>query len=327
MHLLDVRYAENGIVTPGIVQLPGDGAEIEEAVRSTGARLVVLDPIAAFLQADHSAYREQDVRAALGPLKTLAEQTGAAVVCIAHVNKSEGSDPLRRIANSGAFTQVARSVLVFGRDPEDPDGEQGSQRILTNAKMNAGADGNGLRLRIETTEVIGARGETIQTARLETIEKVRMTADVLLGSADDRGASGDAAVFLRELLADGPVAANAVKEAAEFDGHAWRTVKRAKQAAGAKSIKTGPDSGWVWMLKDRPPDGPLGTVGPLPTDTDLIAGPLEDMDGPIGSKKSKGAKGANGTEAYALADLCGSDSGVVDAIARAFDASEIGGAS
>lgn len=92
--LIDLREnGPDGLPVDGLVQLPRDAVEIEAAVVETGARLVVLDPVVAFLDADHSAYREQDVRAALAPLKRLAEETGCAVVVVMHLNKGDGARP------------------------------------------------------------------------------------------------------------------------------------------------------------------------------------------------------------------------------------------
>lgn len=59
-----------------------DAYAIHERVKALNARLVVLDPVAAFLDGSYSAHREQEVKAALAPLKIMAEQTGAAVVLV-----------------------------------------------------------------------------------------------------------------------------------------------------------------------------------------------------------------------------------------------------
>lgn len=263
--LIDLRETgPDGLPVPGLIQLPRDAPDIETAVRESDARLVVLDPVVAFLAADHSAYREQEVRAALAPLKHLAEETGCAVVVVMHLNKSEGSEPLRRIANSGAFTALARSVLLLGEDPEDED-----QRVLAHAKSNS-AKGTGLVLRVVERAVRGDAGETIPTGAVELIGESRVGAEDLLGSSEDRGALGDAVGWLRDLLADGPKPSQEVKAAADAEGHSWRTVKRAKAPAGVESDKLGgPGEPWVWRLQDGgdevrepapPRDGPLGPL-------------------------------------------------------------------
>lgn len=257
--LIDLREeGPDGRPVPGLIQLPRDAPEIETAVRESGARLVVLDPVVAFLDADHSAYREQEVRAALAPLKRLAEETGCAVVVVMHLNKAEGSEPLRRIANSGAFTALARSVLVLGTDPESEDDDG---RVLTVAKGNVGG-GAGLALRVLARTVTGDRGEQIPTAAMEHVGESRISAEDLLGSSDDHSALGGAAAWLRDLLADGPVPVAEIKTAAKVEEHGWRTVERAKKAAGVETEKLGgPGEPWVWYLPgDDPGEGTPPTL-------------------------------------------------------------------
>jgi putative DNA primase/helicase len=304
VYLMDVRHTdENGQVLPGIVQLPQDVGQIERAVRDHGVHLVILDPVAAFLDAGHSAYREQEVRAALTPLKTMAERTGCAVVALMHLNKTQGADPLVRIANSGAFTALARSVMVFGADPEDEDGDRGSRRVLTVAKGNLRGPGTGaLGYVIATATVHGAYGQTIQTAALRETGASNVSAEDLLGNAEDRSAKGDAMQWLRELLAGDPVAAVDVQAAAKQADIAWRTVKRAKAALSVRSVKQGTDGGWVWTLPDASPASITpGPLGPLPMSPTASDGPLAQTVGPLGLKSSKEAKGANGAKGHARA--------------------------
>ena len=67
------------------MSLPGDVPAITDAVVRHGAKLVVVDPITAFLDRDHSAYSNQRVRLALAPLAALARDHDCAVWCISHV--------------------------------------------------------------------------------------------------------------------------------------------------------------------------------------------------------------------------------------------------
>jgi putative DNA primase/helicase len=250
VHLIDLRTeTAEGQQVAGLVELPGDVDGIANAVRETGARLVILDPVVAFLDGEHSAYSEQEVRKALAPLKTLAEETGCAVLVVMHLNKRDGSDPLRRIANSGAFTALARSVLLLGVDPEAEGDDADRRRVLTAVKGNVGpVGGRGVLLEIEPV-TIPADGEEIETARLRVIGESRARAEDLLGEAGDRSALGGATRWLREALADGPVLVGALREAATEAGMAWRTVERAKSRVGIKPTKLGgPGAPWQWAL-------------------------------------------------------------------------------
>lgn len=306
VHLLDVReFTEHGVCMPGIVQLPGDAYAIHERVKALNARLVVLDPVAAFLDANYSAYREQEVRAALAPLKILAEETGAAVVLVMHLNKGDGSDPLRRIGNSGAFTALARSVLVFGSDPEDEEGDRGTSRVLTVAKGNVRAAGKGSVIMRIVERPVEVAGETIAMAVLEKGAESNVSAEDLLGSGEDRTVKGEAMAWLREMLADGPVAAAEVRSRAKDEGHAERTLKRAKAALSVKSVKSSADGGWEWKLPEAagplppPPPGPDGPVGPLGGIEGANGWPPSSKAGPLTPKRAKEAnkaKEAKGTD-------------------------------
>lgn len=293
VQLVDLREeGADGLPAAGLVQLPRDAAMVEEAVLATGAKLVVLDPVVAFLDADHSAYREQDVRAALAPLKALAEDAGCAVVVVMHLNKADGADPLRRIGNSGAFTALARSVLLLGRDPEDEDGDG---RVLAAVKGNVRpASAGGLALRLVPRRVAGDLGEAIDTAALEVVGESRVGAEDLLGSAEDRSALGEATVWLRELLADGPVLARDALTAAGAEGHAKRTVERAKVALGVRRIKLGgPGTPWAWAL---PGDEPGGD-GRVPDDA-KGAGPTRNRGGVGGVGGLSSTKPNEGREGW-----------------------------
>jgi AAA domain len=200
----------------------------------TTAKLVVLDPVVAYLSPDKSAYREQHVREALGPVRTTAQATGAAVVVVMHPNKAEGSDPLRRIGNSAAFTALARSVLIFGRDPSvaavtlDDSAVSAAQaddvtdlRVLAIAKSNLGSNRPALQFRAEEFSFETPDG-TARIMRLEELGPSSVSAEELLSDDDpeERSALADAKAWLKDLLADGPVLAKHAEKAAGEAGHA-----------------------------------------------------------------------------------------------------------
>ncbi|HXO41947.1 MAG TPA: AAA family ATPase [Thermoanaerobaculia bacterium] len=91
-----------------------DFAEIEQALVEHHPRLVILDPIVAYLGAKTDAYRANEVRAILAPLARLAERHGCAVLAVRHLNKSRGSRSIYAGQGSIDFTAAARSVLLAG---------------------------------------------------------------------------------------------------------------------------------------------------------------------------------------------------------------------
>lgn len=233
------------------IAIPDDLAELEELVRGLGVRLLVVDPLVAHLPIQIDSHRDQSVRAALAPLYRLAASNGCAVVAILHLNKAQGQAPLARLGGSVAFGNAARSVLLLDRDPDDPDGNQGKQRVLAHIKCNVAPLAPSLLYRVEPM-VLEAEGTApmVETSRLELIGESEHDGQALLGDDGDRAALEVAKEFLREFLADG--IRHRVKDicdAGKAQGIAERTLQRARAAIGAKSEKAGFERGWEWWLE------------------------------------------------------------------------------
>jgi hypothetical protein len=135
---------------------------------------------------------------------------------------------------------------------EDPDDR--NRKLFLHAKNNLAAPPQGLAFRLEQTIV----GDGIVASRVawET-EPVTITANQAL-AAEAAGSDGTAGhqgeELLRDLLAGGPIPQKEIKEAAEGNGLAWATVRRAKDRLGAKAQrqsegKTGAGR-WLWSLQD-----------------------------------------------------------------------------
>ena len=66
---------------------------IEKAIVENGVRLLIIDPIQAFLGAEVDMNRANEVRPVLKKLGDMAQRTGCAVLLIGHLNKASGSLP------------------------------------------------------------------------------------------------------------------------------------------------------------------------------------------------------------------------------------------
>ena len=236
---------------PGDIAIDGRFEELERGLSEAGVRALLIDTVIAHMPGGHDSYKEQDVRAALKPLAHMAERCGIAVVGVMHLNRREARDVLTRISGSGAFGNLARSVLVFATDPDDPDG---STRILAVGKSNVGARPSALRLRIEECLVPTDDGLEIPTARVVVMGDTTHTISDLLGAPSDDGertALAEAVEFLHDLLADGKVPALRVQEEARAAGVSGM-LRRAQKRLGIRPRKHGMTGGWVWEL---PTDG------------------------------------------------------------------------
>lgn len=243
--VLDRSDAE-GRPTPRQFNLRTDLARLGTLLNKLGdVALIVIDPITAYL-GDTDSHKNAEVRALLAPLGELAAKHGAAVVCVSHLNKGGSSEALMRVTGSLAFVAAARAAFLVARDPDDS-----TRRLFLPLKNNIGNDESGLAFGIESRQLPGG----IETSCIAWgAEAVTVKADEALvpeGSAEDRTERQEAAEWLRDILADGPLSAKAVKEQAAQVGIAWATVRRAKDALGIKPAKTRFDGGWEWTFPSK----------------------------------------------------------------------------
>lgn len=223
--------------------LPNDALCVRQAVKRMQAQLVVIDPLSAFLGRETNMHKDQDTRRALHPLALVAQQTGAAVVVVRHLNKAAGSNPLYRGGGSIGIIGAARSGLLVARDPDNPD-----RRILASTKCNLA------KLPPSLTFDLSQAGNG--ALRVGWIGQSTHTAESLLATGrddEDRSAVQEAVEVLRSILESGPVLADDVKKDARKAGIADRTLHRAKSILGVKPRKVGFIGKWQWSLPVHTP--------------------------------------------------------------------------
>ena len=103
------------VIDEGKRELTLCDARLEEAIRRTAAKLIVLDPLQAYLGSDVDMHRANEVRPVLKRLSVMAERTQCAVILIGHMNKAQGLKSGYRGLGSIDFRASARSVLIVGR--------------------------------------------------------------------------------------------------------------------------------------------------------------------------------------------------------------------
>jgi putative DNA primase/helicase len=263
------------------LSVPEDMALLDAWVEETGARLLVLDPLVAFIHTSLNSHKDQHVRAALAPLARVCHERDLAALLILHLNKDREAGALNRLSGSIGFGAAARSVLLFAHDPDDPDGENGNRRVLAHLKSNLARKAPSVGYSIETRIVDGVDGAMETSAAIPQGE-TKLSASDLLGHADsstEASAREEAKHFLLTELAGGPVPTKTLQQHADEADLNWRTVERAKKALGIRSQKMG--GRWVVALN---------------TDKSLITPPV-GLDGVVGLEGGKADKadiGENG---------------------------------
>ena len=230
---------------------------IAEAVRAVEARLVVVDPVMAYMTGD--THKDNETRQVLSRLARLAQEAGVAIPAVRHLNKMGGGNPLYRGGGSIGFIASARAGLLVAPDPDD---ETGRRRILAATKSNLAELPPALAYHLEP----GPSG----VVRVVWEGPTSHTATELLAQPSDaeaRGALDEAKEFLRSLLADGPTEAKVVKTEAREAAIADITLRRAKAALGVVVKRVGSlgaGGRWEWALPSSQADEPLASDGDAP---------------------------------------------------------------
>jgi putative DNA primase/helicase len=122
-------------------------SELDDALAGlVDARLVVIDPITAYLEGVHEM-RSTNVRRMLRGVTEIAERRRVAVLAITHLSKRGVGPASLRALDSLAFAAAARSVWLVAQDPAQP-----TRRLMTPAKTNLAAGIGGLSYTIESIE-------------------------------------------------------------------------------------------------------------------------------------------------------------------------------
>ena len=226
-----------------------DLAALEETLsRQRDPRLVVIDPISAYLDGTDS-HNNSDIRSLLMPLSDLADRLHVAIVIVTHLNKSDSGPALYRSMGSIAFVAAARAAWMVTKDPADPSGER---RLLLASKNNLGPEKSGLAFWIQAKpdDHYGAVVAWDPTPVHKRVDEVFSEAQ---RKRDKKGKRDQAAEWLKETLAKGPVPQKEIARLSESEGIAERTLERAKKGIGVTSSNKGfgADGGWSWIPPDH----------------------------------------------------------------------------
>jgi putative DNA primase/helicase len=216
---------------------------------------VLIDPISSYLGIGKvDSYRDTDVRAALGPLKDLAEEKKIAVITVMHFNKKvDITNALLRVSNSMAFVGLPRHAYGVINDAEN------ARKLFVRAKNNdaAEADNQTLAFHFDVKEV-GTDPDSGEPIRAPFIVwepgYVDVTATEAMTAASENKSPGErdkAKNLLLTLLAEGrEVFVDELKDTAAGHGIAWRTIRRAADdlEVVVDKDRSTPKGKWFWKL-------------------------------------------------------------------------------
>ena len=206
------------VIDDSDVQLTLSDERIEKAIIENNARLVIIDPIQAYLGADVDMNRANEVRPIFMRLGQVAQRTGCAILLIGHLNKAAGMQSLQRGLGSIDIAAAVRSVMFIGKLKHDP-----TMRILTHEKSSLAPPGVSLAFSLRDEGGFRWVGEYDITAD-EMLSGIEPQRETKTQQAKD---------LICTLLAGGKqVLSEDIDKAALERGIPGRTVRDAKRELG-----------------------------------------------------------------------------------------------
>ena len=227
------------VIDEGKQELSLSDERIERAIRQTGARLIILDPIQAYVGEKTDMNKANEIRPIFRRLAEVAERTGCAVVLIGHLNKAAGGQSAYRGLGSIDFRAAARSVLLIGRVKREPN-----VRVIIHDKSSLAPEGKPMAFSLGAESGFSWIGE------------YDITADELLSGTggNTETKTEQAERLILDLLADGKeMASEDIVKAAAEAGISERTVQNAKRSMGGILGARRVGSQWYNFIKKKQP--------------------------------------------------------------------------
>ena len=212
---------------------------LEQAIIETKARLIILDPIQAYIGATVDMHRANEIRPVLKHLGIIAEKHNCAIILIGHMNKASGSKSTYRGLGSIDIQATARSVLLVARLRDKPN-----IRIMAHDKSSLAPAGDAIGF--EMTEDNG----------MVCIGPYDITIDELLSGNEGRGKKklDIAENFIKEYCGSNKVIpSNEIMMEAAKRSIKRNTLLSAKKKLGITSDKEKAEDGtiyWTWVMPE-----------------------------------------------------------------------------
>ncbi len=227
------------VIDETVKELSMTDDRLEQAIIETKARLIILDPIQAYIGATVDMHRANEIRPVLKHLGIIAEKHNCAIILIGHMNKASGSKSTYRGLGSIDIQATARSVLLVARLRDKPN-----IRIMAHDKSSLAPAGDAIGF--EMTEDNG----------MVCIGPYDITIDELLSGNEGRGKKklDIAENFIKEYFGSNKVIpSNEIMMEAAKRSIKRNTLLSAKKKLGITSDKEKAEDGtiyWTWVMPE-----------------------------------------------------------------------------
>jgi hypothetical protein len=235
----------------GFSLVVGDLRALEEMIISSGARILVLDPLMAFMPDKINGLVDSEVRRTLWPLKRLAERYGLCVIVVRHLVKG-GTKALYAGSGSIGIIGAARAAYLIKPDPMNK-----AHRIMAATKANLAKRPKSWAYELDTVDEVGL---------VRWIGEVEWDADTLFdGNTEGMRQREQAGQWLEGVLDNSFMSWKELTEKGRREGYTEHTLRRSR-ADVARSV-TNPALGdqlivgtYWYRIGQWPFDGGSGDV-------------------------------------------------------------------
>ena len=207
---------------------------VEQAISETGARVMILDPVQAYVVTGVDMNRANEVRTVLAQLSRIAEKYKCAMILVGHLNKAQGTKSQYRGLGSIDFQAAARSVLIVGRVKEKPE-----VRVMAHEKSSLAPEGEPVAFELSADNGFRWLGH------------YDISIDDLLSGVSREKKSDLAEKLIRDCLSDGRYPQQALMDKAKRMDISKRIIDEVKKRLNVRSVKDG--NQWFWQLPDELP--------------------------------------------------------------------------
>ena len=207
---------------------------VEQAIIMTGAKVMILDPVQAYVGAGMDMNRANEVRSVMAQLGRIAEKHKCAMILVGHLNKSQGAKNQYRGLGSIDFQAAARSVLVVGRIKG-----QSEVRVMAHEKSSLAPEGEPIAFELSADN------------GFQWLGHYDISVDDLLSGVSRESKAALAERLIQECLSKGPYPQQALMDKAGLMSISKRVVDEAKKRLNVQSVKVG--NQWFWQLPDELP--------------------------------------------------------------------------
>lgn len=268
----------------------------ERQVRQYDIKVLVLDPLMAFLPDRVNGLVDAEIRKALGPLQTMARRLDIAVVVVRHLTKS-ATRALYAGSGSIGIIGAARAAFLVRPNPDDPQ-----QRVIAPTKANLVRKPPALGFAMEDDEYY-------DVGRIRWTGAVEIDADVLFeGKAEDNRGRRQAGDWLEHLLDNTFMTWKEVVAEGKRDGFSEMTLRRARDEV-ARSVRNPSIGGTIslgtyWHRQGQWPLDASQTATEMGTCSAIGVEQVEQM--PTSATSSDDDREAELMARDRICDVCGS---------------------